>query len=65
MVNQLSVYVGVNKFGHELITLFDEEDNQSWFESKFGVPFYIIKCETKGCSATWNFGISKMYEEDC
>ena len=29
---------------------------------KSGVPFYIVTCDNEDCSATWNFGISNMYE---
>lgn len=50
-------------FGHELITLFDEDDGEAWFESESGVPFYVVKCKTEGCNTRWNFGISSMYED--
>lgn len=51
-------------FGYELSTLFDEEDNEAYFCSKSGVPFYIITCDNPSCNATWNFGISSMYESE-
>ena len=51
------------RFGYELITLFDRDNGEAWFESESGVPFYVVKCETEGCNARWNFRISSMYED--
>lgn len=49
-------------FGLDLLTLFDEEDSEAYFNANSGVPFYIVACDNKNCNATWNFGISEMYE---
>lgn len=50
-------------FGEDLTTLFCEEDDEAYFCPESGVPFYIITCDNEDCNATWNFGISNMYEE--
>ena len=44
-------------------TLFDD-DNEAWFEPESGVPFYILKCRTKGCNTRWNIRISPMYKDE-
>jgi hypothetical protein len=44
-------------------TLFDYHNGEAYFESESGVPFYILKCYNVDCKATWNIGISPMYEE--
>ena len=50
-------------FGEDLATLFCEEDNEAYFCPKSGVPFYIVTCDNEDCNATWNFGISNVYED--
>ena len=49
-------------FSEVMTTLFDD-DGEAWFESKVGVPFYILMCENEGCNARWNIRISPMYED--
>lgn len=51
-------------FGEDLLTLFDEDDNEAYFCPETGVPFYIVTCDNEDCNATWNFGISDMYKDN-
>ncbi len=49
------------RFGLEIATLFDEENNEALFAAECGVPFYVITCSNKDCDARWNFSIGNMY----
>ena len=51
------------RFGHELVTVFDRDNGEAWFESESGLPFYVVKCGAESCNARWNFRISPMYED--
>jgi hypothetical protein len=49
-------------FGEDLTTLFCDEDNEAYFCPESGVPFYLVCCDNNDCDASWNFGISGMFE---
>lgn len=50
-------------FGMDLSTLFCQEDDKAYFCPKNGVSFlYKVCCSNENCNATWDFGISDMYE---
>lgn len=49
-------------FGLDIATLFDEDEHEAYFDPLSGVPFYILTCDNQKCNATWNFGVSNMYE---